>query len=114
MVLPCNALISRGFVTSRSTSVFLSSTRAMRHPSSRGAISRTIVSTSGSSGTVDLAPGDVAPPGLALERNPLGAAAARLRRVRHGIAQTGYTQHAAARGPQFALVIAVGAGVKDD
>src|SRR5690349_9230287 len=104
----------RGFVTWRRTSVFLSSTWAMRHPSSRGAMPRTIVSTSGSSGTLDLAPGDVAPPGLALERNPLGAAAARLRRARHGVAKTGHTQHAAARGPQSALVVAVGPGVKNN
>src|SRR6266498_3077070 len=114
MVLPRNVLIRRGLETWRSTSDFFSSTRAMRHPSSRGAISRTIVSTSGSSGTLDLAPGDVAPPGLALERNPLGPAAARLRGERHGVAKAGHTQHTAARGPQFALVVAVGAGVKDD
>src|SRR6266576_1575075 len=114
MVLPRSVLSKRGFETSRSTSVFFSSTRAMRHPSKRGAISRTIVSTSGSSGTLDLAPGDVTPPGLALERNLLGPAAARLRRERHGLAKAGHTQHAAARGPQSALVVAVGAGVKDD
>src|SRR6266446_1093952 len=114
MVLPRSVLIRRALETWRNTSVFISSTRAMRHPSSPGAMSRTIVSTSGSSGTLDLAPGDVTPPGLALERDPLGPAAARLRRERHGLAQAGHTQHAATRGAQSALVVAVGAGVKHD
>src|SRR6185369_1861072 len=114
MVLPCSALISRGFVTSRNTSVFLSSARAMRDPASCGAISRTIVSTSGSSGTLDLAPGDVAPPGLSLEGDALGAGTARLGRDRHSRSEPGHTQHAAAGGTQFPLVVPVGAGVKND
>src|SRR6266699_715825 len=109
IVLPRRVLMRRGLETSRRTSDFLSSARATREPSRRGAISRTIVSTSGSSGTLDLAP-----PGLALEGNSLGPAATRLRRERHGVAKAGHTQHAAARGPQSALVVAVGAGVKDD
>src|SRR5258706_14548790 len=107
MVLPLSVLIRRGFDTSRNTSVFFNSTRAIRDPSRRGAISRTIVSTSGSSGTLDLPPGDVAPPGLALERNPLGPAAARLRGERHGVAKAGHTQQTAAPGPQLALLVAV-------
>src|SRR5207302_7612398 len=114
MVLPRSVLIRRASETWRSTSVFFSSTRAMRHPSRRGAISRTIVSTSGSSGTLDLAPGDVAPPGLALEGDALGCAAARLGGERHGGAETSHTQHAAAGGTQSFFVVAVGAGVKDD
>src|SRR5882762_7231866 len=114
MVLPRNVLIRRALETWRSTSVFFSSTRAMRHPSRRGAISRTIVSTSGSSGTLDLAPGDVAPPGLALEGDALHCAAARLRGERHGGAETGHAQHAATGGTQPSLIVAVRARVKND
>src|SRR6266540_121086 len=114
MVLPRNVLIRRGLETWRSTSDFFSSTRAMRHPSSRRAISRTIVSTSGSSGTLDLAPGDVAPPGLAFERNPLGGRAARGRRVRHRRAETGHTQHTATGCTQSSLVVPGRARVEDD
>src|SRR2546426_5772417 len=88
MVLPRNVLISRALETRRKTSVLLSCTRAMRNPSSRGASSRTIVSTSGSSGTLDLAPGDIAPPGFALEGNPLRPRAARSRGQRDVRAQT--------------------------
>src|SRR5467141_2817652 len=114
MVLPRNVLIRRALVTCRSTSVFFSSTRAMRHPSRRGAISRTIVSTSGSSGTLDLAPGDVAPPGLAFERNPLGAGPTDLRGERHGRAETGDAQDAPPIGAQPPLIVAECAGVKYD
>src|SRR5215472_2937519 len=95
MVLPCNVLISRALDTCRSTSVFLRDTSTIRQPSRRGAISRTIVSTSGSSGTLDLTPGDVAPPRLAFERNLVGGAATRARGDRHGRPQTGNAQHAA-------------------
>src|SRR6266446_8307813 len=120
IVVPRSVLIRRGLETWRSTSVFLSSTRAMRHPSSRGAISRTIVSTSGSSGTppppppADLAPGDIAPPRLALKRDAFGDGPARLRGDRHGGAKTGHTEHAATGCPQSSLVVPVRAGVKDD
>src|SRR5438552_2645209 len=114
MVLPRSVLIRRGLETWRSTSVFLSSTRAMRHPSRRGAISRTIVSTSGSSGTLDLAPGDVAPPGLAFERNPLGAGTTGLRGDRHRRAETGDAQDSPPIGAQPPPIVAECAGVKDD
>src|SRR4029077_9758924 len=114
IVLPRRVLIRRALETWRSTSVFLSSTRAMRHPSRRGAISRTIVSTSGSSGTLDLTPGDVASPGLAFERNPLGAAATGLRGERHRSAETGDAQDAPPIGAQPPLIVAECAGVKDD
>src|SRR5436309_15872479 len=114
MVLPRNVLIRRGLETRRNTSDFFSSTRAMRHPSSRGAISRTIVSTSGSSGTLDLPPGDVAPPGLAFERNPLGSGATGLRGERHACPQAGDAQDATAIGAQSPLVIAERAAVKND
>src|SRR3989442_12685153 len=114
MVLPRSVLIRRGLEAWRSKSVFLSSTRAMRPPSRRGAISRTIVSTSGSSGTLDLAPGDVAPPGLALEGDALGCAPARLCGERHGGTKTSHTQHTATRGPQSSLVVTLRARVKDD
>src|SRR5437773_5729950 len=86
----------------------------MRHPSSRGAISRTIVSTSGSSGTLDLPPGDIAAPGLALERNPLGGAATRASRVGYGRPEASHAEHASPGRAQPALVVAVGAGVKED
>src|SRR5207249_5435079 len=114
MVLPRSVLIRRALETWRSTSVFFSSTRAMRHPSSPGAISRTIVSTSGSSGTLDLAPGDVAPPGLALKGDALGCATARLRGECHGRTETRHAQHTATGGPQSSFVIAIRARVKDD
>src|SRR5213593_3602843 len=114
MVLPRSVLIRRALETPRNTSVFLSSTRAMRHPSSPGAISRTIVSTSGSSGTLDLAPGDVTPPSLALEGDALGCATARLRRERDSGTKTRHTQHAATGRAQSSFVIAIGARVKDD
>src|SRR6266478_1796983 len=114
MVLPRSVLIRRALETWRNTSVFFSSTRAMRDPSRRGAISRTIVSTSGSSGTLDLAPGDVAPPGLALKGDALGCATARLRGECHGRTESGHTQHTATGGPQSSFVIAIRARVKDD
>src|SRR2546426_6171867 len=114
IVLPRNVLTSRGLETRRKTSVLLSCTRAMRYPSSRGASSRTIVSTSGSSGTLDLAPGDIAPPGLAFERNPLGAGTTGLRGDRHRRAETGDAQDAPPIGAQPPLIVAECAGVKDD
>src|SRR5947207_13382265 len=86
----------------------------MRHPSSRGGISRTIVSTSGSSGTLGLPPGDIAAPGLALERNPLGGAATRASRVGYGRPEARHAEHASPGRAQPALVVAVRAGVKDD
>src|SRR5882762_4443294 len=114
IVLPCRVLMRRGLETSRRTSDFLSWACATREPSRRGAISRTIVSTSGSSGTLDLPPGDVAPPRLALEGNALGPVTARLRGDRYCGSEPGYTQHPAAGGTQFPLVVPVGAGVKHD
>src|SRR5437879_12211989 len=114
MVLPRSVLIRRALETWRSTSVFFSSTRAMRHPSRRGAISRTIVSTSGSSGTLDLAPGDVAPPGLAVKGDALGCATARLRRERDSGTKSSHTQHTATGRTQSYFVIAIRARVKDD
>src|SRR2546427_3209136 len=114
IVLPRNVLISRALETRRKTSVLLSCTRAMRNPSSRGASSRTIVSTSGSSGTLDLAPGDIAPPGFALEGNPLRSRAARSRGQRDVRAQTRDVQDAPAAGAQPPLRVPERAGVKYD
>src|SRR5467141_204343 len=114
MVLPRSVLIRRALETWRSTSVFFSSTRAMRDPSRRGAISRTIVSTSGSSGTLDLAPGDVAPPGLALKGDALGCATTRLGSERDSGTKTSHTQHTATGRTQSSFVIAIRARVKDD
>src|SRR5882762_10476217 len=114
IVLPRSVLIRRGLETSRRTSVFLSCTAAIRHPSKRGAISRTIVSTSGSSGTLDLAPGDVAAPGLALKGDALGCATTRLRSERDSGTKTGHTQHTATGRTQSSFVIAIRARVKDD
>src|SRR3989475_12828733 len=114
MVWPRSVLIRRGLEPWCTTSVFLSSTRTLRHPSRRGAISRTIVSTSGSSGTLDLAPGDVAPPGLAFERNPLGAGTTGLRGDRHRRAETGDAQDAPPIGAQPPLNVAGCGGVRND
>src|SRR5919198_547913 len=114
IVLPISVVMSRDFLTWRSTSVLRSCTRAMRHPSRRGARSRTIVSTSGSSGTFDLAPRDVASPGLAVERDPLGGRAARRGGRGHGGAEARHTEHATAGGAQSSFVVAVRARLKDD
>src|SRR5687768_18557369 len=114
MVLPRSVFNRRGFETSRSTSVFLSSARAIRDPSSRGAISRTIVSTSGSSGTLDFAPGDVAPPRLAVERDPFRGRGAGPRGGRHVAAQSGDAEDTSARRAQRAVRVAGGAGMEDD
>src|SRR2546425_6650403 len=114
MVLPRSVLIRRPLETWRRTSVCLSSIRAMRHPSRRGAISRTIVSTSGSSGTLDLPPRDIAPPGLAFERNPLGGGTTGPRGEHHRGAETRDAQDAPPIGAQPPLIVTEGAGVKDD
>src|SRR6266849_5890240 len=114
IVFPRSVLIRRGLETWRRTSVFRSFAWAMRHPSRRGAISRTIVSTSGSSGTLDLTPGDVASPGLALERNTLGAGPTGLRGEGHRRAETGDAQNAPPIRAQPPLIVAQRAGVKDD
>src|SRR5258708_22028994 len=110
----CRVLMRRGLETSRRTSDFLSRACATRAPSRRGARSRTIVSTSGSSGTLDLTPGDVAAPGLAIEGDALGGATARLRGERHRGAKTGHAEHAATGGPQSPLVVVERARVKDN
>src|SRR6266576_6609893 len=114
MVLPVSVLTSRALLTSRRTSVLRSCTCAMRRPSRRGAISRTIVSTSGSSGTLDLAPRDVAPPGLAFERNSLDRRAARRCRECHRRPEACHAEHAAAGCPQTPLVVSIRARVKYD
>src|SRR5947207_15236447 len=86
----------------------------MRHPSRRGAMSRTMVSTSGSSGTLDLAPGDVTPPGLPLERNPLRRRAAGGGGRGHRGTQASHAQHASTRGAQPAFIVPIRARMKYD
>src|SRR6266700_2708100 len=117
-VLPRRVFRRRGFETRRSTSVFARRARAIRYPSSRGASSRTIVSTSGSSGTPppplprDLPPTDVPPPRLALEHDQLAAAGALPRRLGHAVAQGGHGEHPPAVHPQRAVGVAIGARVE--
>src|SRR5438067_7129252 len=73
-----------------------------------------MVSTSGSSGTLDLPPGDIASPGLAFERDALRRSPAGCRRRRYVGTQAGDAEYAPSRSAQPAVGIAVGAGVKDD
>src|SRR3989442_3186606 len=112
-VLPLRVRSRGGLETRRSTSLFASRARAILWPSSRGASSRTIVSTSGSSGMLpplplpaaprDLAPADVPAVGLPLERDQLARVGALLRGVRHGVAQPRHREHAPAVHPQRAV-----------
>src|SRR3989441_292129 len=125
-VLPLRVRSRRGLETRRSTSLFASRARAILWPSSRGASSRTIVSTSGSSGMLpplplpvaprDLAPADVPAVGLPLERDQLARVGALLRGVRHGVAQPRHREHAPAVHPQRAVGggVAVGARVEHE
>src|SRR5438874_6848144 len=73
-----------------------------------------MVSTSGSSGTLDLPPGDIASPGLALERDALRRSPAGCGRGRYVGTQAGDAEDAASRSAQPPVGVAVGAGVKDD
>src|SRR6266566_8249040 len=73
-----------------------------------------MVSTSGSSGTLDLPPGDVAPPGLAFELDALRRGPAGCGGSRHVGAQPGHAEYPASGGSQPAVGITVRAGVKDD
>src|SRR6266852_5443810 len=73
-----------------------------------------MVSTSGSSGTLDLPPRDVAAPGLAFKLDALRRGPAGCGGSGHVGAQPGHTEYAASGGPQPAVGIAVGAGMKDD
>src|SRR5688572_24795141 len=113
-MFPVSAFSRRGFETSLRTSVFLSSARAIFAPSSCGAISRTMVSTSGSSGTLDLTPRDVAPPGFALEGDTRRGFPAGGGRERNGRAKPGNTQHPATGRAQAPVWIAKRPGMKDD
>src|SRR2546422_10249633 len=112
--LPVRVRNNRGFDTRRNTSVFLSRARTILWPSSRGPISRTIVSTSGSSGTLRLPPPDVPPVGLPLEGDALAQRRAPGRRLRHRVADPGHAEHAAAVHPQGAVRVAVGARMEHE
>src|SRR5439155_8228135 len=111
--LPSSTFSRRGRDTRRRTSVFLRRACAMRRPSSRGASARTIVSTSGSSGTLDLTPRDVAPPGLAFEGDPLARGGADAGGLRHRGREPGHVQHAPSPGPQRPVWVAERPGVED-
>src|SRR6267378_6696474 len=84
----------------------------MRKPSSRGASWRMIVSTSGSSGTAQLTPGDVPAPSLSLEGDPLAGGGAAARGLRHRGAEGGHVEHPAAGRPQGAGAVADRSGVE--
>src|SRR5438067_105879 len=94
---------SRRFANTKGVNVLARRARRMRWPSSRGARSRTIVSTSGSSGTLDLPPPDVAPPRLPLERDALARRGAPLRRLRHRVTDARHGEHAPAAHAQRAV-----------
>src|SRR5260370_26876599 len=112
--LPRKVRSKRGFETRRSTSVFARRTRAILAPSSRGASSRTIVSTSGSSGTLLLPPTDVAAVGLPAKRDQLRAAGAARPRRRHAVPEPRDGEHPPAVHPQRAVGVAGGPGVKHE
>src|SRR5947208_4456688 len=114
IVLPLSVRNRRGLDTRRSTSVLVSFARAIRYPSSRGASSRTIVSTSGSSGTAppDLPPPDVPPIRLALECDQLARGGAAPCRLGHRVTQPRHAQHTAAVHAQRAVRVAIRPGVE--
>src|SRR5437867_1808279 len=109
---PVRVRSNRGFETRRNTSLFLSRARTILWPSSRGPISRTIVSTSGSSGTLQLPPSDIPPVGLPLEGDALAQRRAPGRGLRDRVAEPGHAEHAAAVHPQRAVRVAVRARVE--
>src|SRR5256885_5587875 len=112
--LPVRVRNNRGFETRRNTSVFLSRARTILWPSSRGPISRTIVSTSGSSGTLQLPPSDVPPVGLPLEGDAPAQRRAPRRGLRDRVGEPGHAEHAAAVHPQGAVRVAIGARVEHE
>src|SRR6266571_5537284 len=111
---PLRVRSKRGFDTRRSTSVFARRTRAILKPSSRGASSRTIVSTSGSSGTrlPGFPPRNVAPIRLSRKRDQLARIGAAARSLAHRVAQPGDREHPSAVHPEPALRVALGARVE--
>src|SRR4029453_10531113 len=104
----------RGLVTLRSTSVFASLAVAIRCPSSLGASSRTIVSTSGNSGTRDLPPADVATERLAGEIDLGACGGAFLRGLRDRVTERSGGEHPAAGGSQPTAFTARCPGMEDD
>src|SRR5436309_14611631 len=112
--LPLSVRSRRAFDTRRSTSVFASRACAILKPSSRGASSRTIVSTSGSSGTrlPDFPPADVAPVGLPLKGDELTRVTAAPRGLGHRITQPRHREDPAAVHPQGAVRVAERARVE--
>src|SRR5512134_2740481 len=112
MRLPVRVRSRRSFDTPRSTSVLASAARRMVRPPSRGASSRTMVSTSGSSGTGQLPPRDVTTPGLAGETDALARRAARSGGGGDGGPERGDGEHAPAFHPKSAPVVTGGARVK--
>src|SRR5205807_6651808 len=113
MVFPASVAKRRAFDTRRNTSVLARSARRTRRPASSGARSRTIVSTSGSSGTLDLPPRDVPTPGLAFEMDPLACRRAAPRGLRDRAGQARHVEHAAAGGAEHSIGIAIGPRVED-
>src|SRR5713226_6940603 len=112
--LPRRVRSKRGFETRRSTSVLASRTRAILAPSSRGASSRTIVSTSGSSGTLLLPPTDVATVGFSPERDQLAAASAARPRGRHAVPEPRDGEDPPAVHPQGTVRVAGRPGVEHE
>src|SRR5207244_7301520 len=111
---PCRVRSRRGVQTRRSMSALASRARVTRNPSSRGASSRTIVSTSGSSGTLlpDLPPGDVAAVRLPRKCDQLARIAAAFRGLVHGIAQPGDREQPPSLDAPGAVRVASGPGME--
>src|SRR5258708_35891200 len=113
MRAPFRALSSRGLETRRSTSVLARRAALTRCPISRGASWRTIVSTSGSSGTADLPPGDVMAILLSLKIDPGARCSAAARGGSHRRAQSRDVKHSTAVYPQHAIGVAGSTCVED-
>src|SRR3990172_5937337 len=113
IVFPVSVRSRRGLETRRSTSAVLRVARRMRRPVRRGASWRAMDSTSGSSGTLDLAPPNVAAVDPAVEADALASREADLRGGRHVWSEARDAEFPAARDAQHAVVVAGRARVED-
>src|SRR5690242_20640236 len=111
---PRRNLRSPGFETLRRTSVFERVAAVMRLPTIRGRKSRTMVSTSGSSGTGDLPPGDISAPMHPGERHQPRSRPARFGGPRDVRADPRDVQDPAARHLERAVLVLRRTGVKED
>src|SRR5512133_2631055 len=107
--------LKRAALTPRSTSRRSTSTSVMSEPAIAACRSRAIVSVSGSSGTTcELAPADVAPELLPVERDVGCGRGTLLARRLECWGERGDRKHTSAGCTQRAVVVAPGPGVEDD